>query len=39
VYVAAGYNGNGMTFGTFAGNILTSLIHQGDHTDKKLFDA
>ncbi len=38
VYVAAGYNGNGMIFGTLAGTILTSLIHTGDHAYKKLFD-
>ena len=38
VYVAAGYNGNGMIFGTLAGTILTSLIHTGEHAYKKLFD-
>lgn len=38
VYVATGYNGNGMIFGTIASKIITELITSGTSKYKQLFD-
>lgn len=38
VFVATGYNGNGMVFGTLASIILTDLIVKGSSEYEKLFD-
>ncbi|GAB3417840.1 FAD-dependent oxidoreductase [Niabella aquatica] len=37
-YVATGYNGNGMIFGTLAGCMLTALINAHEHPYQSLFD-
>src|SRR5690606_27411626 len=38
VYVATGYNGNGMIFGTIASKIITELITSGTSKYQTLFD-
>jgi len=38
VYVATGYNGNGMIFGTVSAILIDSLIRNGDHAYKNLFN-
>lgn len=37
IYVATGFSGNGMTFGTLSAIILTELITQGESEYRKLF--
>ena len=39
VYVATGYSGNGMTFGTLAGMIVSDLIAAGANPYASLYDA
>ena len=39
VYVATGYSGNGMTFGTLAGMIVTDLVLGRDNPYVALYDA
>lgn len=39
VYVATGYSGNGMTFGTLAGMIVVDLIKGSSNAYAELFDA
>lgn len=38
VYVATGYNGNGMIFGTIAAKVISDLIIKGSSEYEKLFD-
>ncbi len=38
IFVATGYNGNGMTWGTMAGNIISDLILDKENPFTELFD-
>lgn len=38
VYIATGYSGNGMIYGTLAGNILKDLVVHGSSLYEKMFD-
>ena len=38
IYCATGFNGNGMTFGTLSGKILSDLIVNGENEYKELFN-
>lgn len=38
IFVATGYNGNGMTWGTVAGHLISELIQKNDHHLAQLFD-
>jgi len=39
VYVATGYSGNGMTFGTLGGQMVTDLICDGESPYEHVYDA